>query len=73
MLLALALSTITIETAMILKMIRCYLSSEEEEEEEEEENHPHDDGVVSSSSSFSAEGGGVCVSEKITIVQRSND
>jgi len=68
MLLALALSTITIETAMILKMIRCYLSSEEEEE-----NHPHDDGVVSSSSSFSAEGGGVCVSEKITIVQRSND
>jgi len=72
MLLALALSTITIETAMILKMIRCYLSSEEEEEEEEE-NHPHDDGVVSSSSSFSAEGGGVCVSENITIVQRSND
>ena len=65
MLLALALSTIIIETAMILKMIRCYLSSEEEEE-----NHPHDDGVVSSSS-FSAEGGGVLVSENVTIVRRS--
>ena len=47
-----------IETVIILKMMR-----------EEEENHPHDDGVESSSS-FSAEGG-VSVSEKITIVQRS--
>ena len=57
--LALASTMMKIETVIILKMMR-----------EEEENHPHDDGVESSSS-FSAERGGISVSEKITIVQRS--